>query len=146
MNISMRTLWVCLGALFLTACASTGKTLSVEDAWARPVSAGTNAAVYFTISNPSPEADRLLHASAQISRAVEIHETSTSDAGEDILQMLPQSSVPVPARGTVVFEPGGHHVMLVDVQRDLAAGESFPLRLNFENAGAVDVEVFVEDR
>jgi copper(I)-binding protein len=36
--------------------------------------------------------------------------------------------------------------MLVDVQRDLAAGESFPLRLNFENAGAVDVEVFVEDR
>jgi copper(I)-binding protein len=43
----------------------------------------------------------------------------------------------------VEFEPGGLHVMLVNLSRDLKSGDQFKITLNFQNAGdmALDAEV-----
>ena len=44
----------------------------------------------------------------------------------------------------LVLKPGGYHVMLIDLKRPLQAGESFPLTLDFEKSGTIEVNVVVE--
>lgn len=48
-----------------------------------------------------------------------------------------------PAGGAVAFKPGGLHVMLMDLERDLKPGDTFSLTLKFEKAGARSVQVTV---
>jgi periplasmic copper chaperone A len=52
-------------------------------------------------------------------------------------------SIAIPASGTVVLEPGGFHVMLDGLRRDLVAGETVELELTFERAGPVTVDALV---
>ncbi len=60
-----------------------------------------------------------------------------------MMRMQPVEAVSVPAGGTVEFKPGGLHVMLMDLRRDLKPGDTFSLTLRFEKAGALGVEVTV---
>ena len=125
---------------FLSACQQQGH-LSVNSPWARPGSAGTNGAAYFTINNPTSQSDLLLSANCDLAAAAEIHMSRMREDGT--MEMRPQENVPVPPGGSVNFEPGGLHVMLVDLQQDLNAGDTFDLRLTFQNAGEITVQVEV---
>lgn len=52
-------------------------------------------------------------------------------------------NVEVPAGGTVVFEPGGLHVMLLDVD-ELSEGDSIEVVLEFEESGPITIEAAVQ--
>ena len=54
-----------------------------------------------------------------------------------------QGGIEVPAGGQVELKPGGYHVMLIGLTRDLTDGEKFPLTLQFEKGGEVTVEAEV---
>jgi len=43
-----------------------------------------------------------------------------------------------------MFQPGGNHVMLMQVKKPLRKGDSFPMTLIFEKAGDVQIRVTVE--
>ena len=43
----------------------------------------------------------------------------------------------------MVFEEGGHHVMLIGLTEALEVGDTFPLTLTFEQTGAVPLTVEV---
>ncbi|MBN2500591.1 MAG: copper chaperone PCu(A)C [Anaerolineales bacterium] len=122
----------------ISACSA--QALSVSDVWARPGTADNNSAVYFVIDNPTAADDVLLSASATVAQAVELHESMMDG---DVMKMVPQENVPVPAREQVQFKQGGLHVMLIGLTQDLNPGDHFTVNLNFENAGemALDVEV-----
>ena len=47
----------------------------------------------------------------------------------------------VPARGALKLEPGGKHLMLIELYRPLGSGESVELTLCFEKAGTRSVSV-----
>lgn len=53
-------------------------------------------------------------------------------------------SVGVPVHGSSRFVTGGNHVMLLDLKQPLKAGDRYPLTLQFEKAGKVEVRVSVE--
>lgn len=128
------------GLLALAACApASGGNLQVNDVWARPGLAGGNSAAYFVIENATGGDDTLLSASSDIAEAVELHMTSMQDGA---MQMMPQENVPVPA-GKTEFKPGGLHVMLIGLKRDLNPGDTFSLTLNFENAGEMSLDITV---
>ena len=42
------------------------------------------------------------------------------------------------------LKPGGLHIMFIGLKAPLKAGDSFPMKLKFEKAGEVTVEVKVE--
>ena len=42
-----------------------------------------------------------------------------------------------------VLQPGGLHVMLMGLKEPLVDGKSYPLTLEFERAGSVDVKVMI---
>ncbi|HEB64165.1 MAG TPA: copper chaperone PCu(A)C [Chloroflexi bacterium] len=127
--------------LVLTACGGS-KSLTVQNVWARPGVGGQNSAVYFVIDNPGGQADNLLDASSDIADAVELHKSEMGDNGE--MKMIHQEKIPVPAKGQVEFKPGGFHVMLIGLKRDLNPGDTFQVTLHFEKAGDITLDVPVK--
>ena len=87
------------------------------------------------------DADRLLSASADVSSSVELH---TMSMDGDVMRMRRLDAIALPAGKTVEFKPGGLHIMFIGLKAPLKAGDSFPLKLKFEKAGEVTVDVKVE--
>ena len=134
---------VLLAVLLFSACSSSSGVLTVQDAWARPAVVGENAAAYFTIENGTGSNDSLLSISSDIAAAAELHMSMTHDNG--VMSMEMQDAVQIPARDQVEFKPGGLHVMLVDINRDLSIGDTISLTLHFQTAGDVIIDVSVQE-
>lgn len=71
--------------------------------------------------------------------------TETTAAGMGEMTMQPVDSVELPAGDTVVLEPGGYHIMLIDLVAPLETGQEIEVTLTFENAGERVVTVPVRD-
>jgi len=150
---------ILLFSLLIVACnASTD--LSVAEAWARPAPAGQNSAVYFQIRNDSQDDEALLRVEGTLARALEVHMTMAMDIADDeldgmidsandgmemgdVMQMLPQERVVIPAGESVVFEPGSLHVMMIDINEVLMAGDHFSLTLVFDSGLRIDIDAEV---
>jgi copper(I)-binding protein len=116
--------------------------ITIDHPWAPslPNSAKTGI-VYATIVNRGA-ADRIVGASTAAAARVELHTTLRDGA---TMRMRPVDAIPVPMGGTLALQPNQRfHLMLIDLAKPLREGESFPLRLVFEKAGAVDLVVQVE--
>lgn len=139
----MNRIWVYLLAFvsLLSGCGAPVKAeMEVRDAWARPAAQGDNGAVYFVIR--SSAADEIVGASADIAEAVEIHESMMSG---DVMEMHHSPSIPLGAGEEVTFEPGGLHIMLVNLKQDLKIGQDIELTLHFKNFRDIQVPVIVSD-
>lgn len=116
--------------------------LTVHDAWAAPTPSGVDvAAGYLTISNGTAAQDRLVSATSPRAERVEVHEMTMNGA---VMQMRPVARLDVPAGGDVQLGPGGMHLMFYGVSEPFVAGQTIPLHLVFERAGAIDVELPVQ--
>lgn len=102
---------------------------------------GPNAALYFTATG-NGDGDRLVAATTDVAESTEMHETAVGDDGTVGMRSI--ESLDLPTEGTLVLEPGGHHVMLVDVDR-LEVGEVIEVVLVWENAGEMTVMAEVVD-
>jgi copper(I)-binding protein len=61
------------------------------------------------------------------------------------MMMREVGQIALPAGETVNLEPGGDHIMLLDVTTPLELGQKFDLTLTFENGGEKVVEVEVRE-
>lgn len=85
-------------------------------------------AVYMQIENPGSHPIRLIDARTNVA-TVELHET-TMDG--DLMRMNRIEGITIGTGETVALEPGGLHIMLLDLQRPLVEGEAIALTLIFE--------------
>ena len=118
--------------------------LSIDRPWSfalPPVS--PNGAAYLRIENRGQASDRLVSVHSPIADRAEIH-THEMDGG--VMTMRRVYWVEAPAQGEVTFEPGGLHVMLLGLKEPLVAGERYPLVLEFEKAGTIEVSVEITSR
>jgi periplasmic copper chaperone A len=143
-NATLRTLIVLAFAMLpLAAKADSARIgdLVLSDAWSRatPPTANTGVA-YVTVSNQGGEADRLVAVEATVAARAEMH-MHLMDG--DIARMRPVQAVDVPPSETIVFRPGGLHIMLVDLKAPLKEGEGLPLTLVFERSGRVRVDASI---
>src|SRR6185312_6902137 len=90
-----------------------------------------HAAVYLRIENASSESDRLLAVSSPIATA-DVHQSTLDDS---IMHMRLSDRVEIPAEGDVRLQPGGTHVMLMDIRQPLRTGDEVTLTLTFERTG-----------
>lgn len=102
--------------------------------------------VFFNaIENRGDQADRLVGASSPVAGRVEVHEMSTVD---NVMRMREIGSIEIPAGSKVPMArgtPPGYHLMLMEMTRPVSVGDRFPLTVEFERAGKLDVEVVVEE-
>ena len=103
-------------------------------------SSGSNSAAYMIITNNSSDPDRLTRAESDVAQSTELHKSENVDG---VMTMRPVDAVEIPAGGAAELQPGGIHVMLVGLTRDLKAGEKVQIILEFEKAGKIAVEAEV---
>lgn len=106
-------------------------------------SSGTTSAAYFVLRNRGGEADRLVAARTEVAGTVELHRSAIEDG---VMRMRQVESIEVPARGEVSLAPGGYHLMLIGLTRELKDGDRFTITLDFERSGERVVEVEVGAR
>lgn len=157
----MKNHWLLRGFLLvwlLSGCAGdSNNPIQVRDAWVRAAtsgegvshdstqdmmdhSAGSNSAAYMIITNNRSDPDRLTRAESDIAHSTELHKSENVDG---VMTMRPVNAVEIPAGGVAELQPGGIHIMLVGLTRDLKAGEKVQIILEFEKAGKIAVEAEV---
>jgi copper(I)-binding protein len=100
-------------------------------------------AAYMQILNRGGEADRLVAASTYAAQVVEIHEITMEN---DVMRMRPlEGGLAIPAGENVVLQPGGYHIMLMQLTRDFVPGESIVLALQFESGAEIQLGVPIYD-
>jgi periplasmic copper chaperone A len=152
-SLTRRRLVLASAFVLLAACGDDDATdadvadgdVTVSGAWARASAPGQNdGAVYFELE--ADEDDTLLTASvpASVAGDAEMHEEVADEQGRMTMREL-ADGLDLAGSDTTVFEPGGLHVMLVDLARPLAAGESFEMTLDFASAGPLTVSVTIAE-
>ena len=113
--------------------------LEIHHPWARAGARSAKAgAAFLSVVSMSGEADRLVSASSDVAEIVELH-THMNDNG--VMRMRQVEAIDIPAGEEVHLEPGGFHVMLIGLTRQLVEGESLDVELVFERAGSVQLTV-----
>lgn len=117
--------------------------IMIDHPWARATPTGAKVAGgYVTIENFGNKPDRLISATMEASKQVELHEMPLTD-GVMRMRGLP-TGILVPAGGRIEMKPGGFHIMFLDLQRQLRQGEKVAGTLIFERAGIVQIEFQVD--
>ncbi len=120
---------------------STGD-IEIDHPWSREAPpTATVIAGFFQLKNNAQLDDYLISASTPVAKRVEIH---THEMSDGMMQMKQIDRVKVAAQETVMFKPGGYHLMIFNPEKAYKQGERFPMTLTFQNAGEVQVELAVE--
>lgn len=131
--------------LVVAACSGGAASPSspvIADAWVRPpMAADRPAAGYLVITNPADRADALVGAASPVAARIEIHETAADASG--MMAMHPVERLEIGAGATVHLEPGGYHLMLMEMGDLPPVGETIHLTLTFERAGPIVIEAEV---
>ncbi len=107
--------------------AKADEAVQVSDAWVRETVPGQSiGAAYMRIR--STQRVELVRVQSAVARSAEIHQMSMEDG---LMKMRELKSVGIDAGGEVTLEPGGTHVMLIDIRRPLRPGEEVTLKLHF---------------
>lgn len=134
-----------IGALALLACSSLGfaQDMQVTRAIARAtVPQQQSAGAWLTLANRGSTSDRLVAASTPVAQSVELH-TMAMDG--NVMRMREVEAIELAPAATLEMRPGdGYHLMLMGLKQPLHAGQRFPLTLQFEKAGKMEVEVVVD--
>ena len=111
----------------------------VTNAWARPSAKGHNSSVYMIIANEDlTEQDELVAVECDKAEKTELHNNVNVNG---IFEMVPIDNLVIPAGRTVYFQPGGLHVMLMNLKETLMEGQSFNITLTFKKFGKVSTSV-----
>ena len=119
--------------------------IRITDPHARPTVPGqAGGAAYLTLENTGGSADRLVSVSSPVAQSAGIH---TMRMDGDIMRMRDAGELRLAPAAKVEMKPGmGYHIMLNGLKQPLQAGATFPMTLNFEKAGEVDVSVTVDGK
>jgi protein SCO1/2 len=117
------------------------RVVRVEEAWAAESNpAWKIAAAYMNIVNATDSSVTVMAVSSPVARVVELHEMQTRDG---MMSMQKIDRLPIAARGSATLHPGGTHLMLIDLVRDLRAGDTVPLTLELSDGTTQSVNVVV---
>lgn len=140
--------------------------VTVSDAWARD--AGDTGAVYMSIEGGSEDdAVVSVEVAPDVAAEARLHETlvgggdarsggtddaaglaagdGPGDGGSGMMSMQQLDQIAIPAHDTVLLAPGGFHVMMPALLRDLRVGETFGVRLTLGSGRTVETAAVVKE-
>ncbi|WNM27476.1 copper chaperone PCu(A)C [Demequina capsici] len=147
---------IATAALALTACSTSTSTstdaggdtgtspaVTVTDAWVKAVDDGMTGA--FGIVTNETDADvTIVSAATDAAAMVQLHETVVDASGATAMQEV-DGGFTIPAGGTLTLEPGGNHLMLMDVADPLQPGDQVTVTLTLSDGSTVPFDAVVKE-
>ncbi|HYK03885.1 MAG TPA: copper chaperone PCu(A)C [Thermoanaerobaculia bacterium] len=99
------------------------------------------AAAYFEVMNGTDAPMAIIGVSSPVARAVEMHETTIAGG---MMSMREVERIVLEPHRRTRLQPGGSHLMLIDVNRPLRTGDSVDLTLTFHDKSTRTVTARVE--
>ena len=116
--------------------------LAATDAWVKSAPGGMTAA-FLTLANDGDAADVLVSATTPASPTVQLHEMAMR--GGQMVMRQKATGIAVPAHGRATLEPGGDHIMLMDLSAPVRAGDVVRLTLTFASGATLQVAAVAKD-
>ena len=132
MNLKILT-----AALLLASSALQAQTIEVTDAWVRTTvqgQKGTGAFMRITARDGA----KLVGVLSPVAGIAQVHEMKMDG---DIMRMRAVPELELPAGKSVQLQPGGYHVMLMDLKQPLAKDSLVPLTLRFRDAKGTESQL-----
>ncbi|ACZ21116.1 uncharacterized conserved protein [Sanguibacter keddieii DSM 10542] len=123
--------------------ASAGDSVTVDDAWVKAADSGMSAA-FGDLTNTGTDDVTVVSVTSPASTALELHETVENESGAMVMREK-QDGFTIPAGGELLLEPGGNHIMLMDLTEPLVAGDEVTVTLTFSDDSTLDLTAPVKD-
>ncbi len=112
-----------------------GKIL-IGHSWALPTTL-TDGQVFVALANNDKTDDALVAARCDVAKVVEFRSNNRYDD-----PALPK--IDLPSGQPVAMRPTAKHLRLIGLSTPLKLGDIFPIILDFQNAGEVEIQIYVE--
>ena len=113
----------------------------IKDQWLRPGAEQMATALYFTIENNGSEADTLYAVETDIAKMVQIHETYSNG---DVMGMREIGKIIIEQGSSVKLEPGGMHIMVMRLKKDINSGDEIEFKLHFRKTGEISLSAIAK--
>ena len=123
--------------------ALAGDSVTVDDAWVKAADSGMSAA-FGDLTNTGSQDVTVVSVTSPASTALELHETVENESGAMVMREK-QDGFTIPAGGELLLEPGGNHIMLMDLTEPLVAGEEVTVTLTFSDDSTFELTAPVKD-
>lgn len=131
-------IFLVMGLLFFSLKVN---AIEIQNARIRAVPVGSSvSAAYMVINNPETKAKDLIKVETKLAKVTELHSMREVNGK---MQMRPMKSLTIPARSQTKLQPGGMHLMLIDLIQPLKLGDKHSLLLIFSDNSKVSVEAVV---
>ncbi|MDD3610272.1 MAG: copper chaperone PCu(A)C [Halothiobacillaceae bacterium] len=125
------TLSALLGASPTLWAATAADSVRVDDPYVRLMPPGQpNTAAFMVLENTDGADHAVVSAESPAAKVVELH-THTHEDGMMKMRQIPR--IDIPGMGVTTLQPGGLHVMLIDLVAPLAADQTVDVTLVFED-------------
>ncbi len=114
-----------LAMLVLAGCTAR-PALRAQDAWIRAADSTQNTAAYFTVVNDGSDSVAVTGVAGTCALHFQLHETVRDGA---LMSMREVGRMNVPPHGRLELRPGGNHLMVMSLERNLVAGQRVRMTL-----------------
>lgn len=117
------------------------QSMEVKQAWVRAAQHNQITAAFIQLQSQAD--NQLIAVHSDVAEFNEIHTHSMVDG---MMQMREIDQIDLPAGDWVSLQPGGLHLMLINLHHDLLVGEQLPLQLSFANGEQLTFQFDIKER
>ena len=129
--------------ILLMGLNSVHAKIIVKDEWARVTPSGSGS-VYMTIENDIDQDDNLTSAISDEAEMTMIHQTVRE---ENIAKMIHvMGGIDLPKGKRIKLEPGGYHLMLMGIEKNLTLNDRIRITLSFKNNENIEISPIIKIR
>jgi copper(I)-binding protein len=130
-----------VGLMIATAAVAQEPTIRIDHAASHSMVPGAKVGDgYLTITNTGSQPDRLVAASSDRAKTVQLHQMTMANGIMTMREL--KGGLAIPAGQTVTLEPN-YHLMFQNVEKPFKQGETIRAVLSFEKAGEITVDFAV---
>ena len=134
---------ILLSTVLLLTSHLAAAEVNVDGAYVRAVPPGQmNSAAFMQLTNHDNQDISLIAATSDAAKNVELH-THTQDNG--VMRMRQINEIKLPSEQKVTLQPGGLHIMLIGLTRNLTTGENINLSLTFSDDSQQSLQIPIKD-
>lgn len=133
-----------VSTLFSSCFVSANEKISITNVWINEAPPTVSVlAAYATIQNTSNEVQTVILIRSPLFSKVELH---LSKVVNEMVTMVKQDSLTIPAQESIELSPGAYHLMLFNPKAPLKAGDATTITFTFSDGTSNTVEATVEKR